>query len=207
MSDAGVRSAYQRAIQQRLSADRQTCPPVEAIEALTGRTGEESVRLATLDHVMACHACQREFELLRAIHGAGRSARPAIAPRWYAMAAAAVLVVGASIYFGVRQDSGPLMRGDSAAAGSPALIAPRGYVDPAATRPFVWGSVPNATRYRVELLEPGGRVRAAAALTDTVWQLPDSVQLRSGEELDWWVRAELPGGREERSAFARLRVR
>lgn len=175
--------------------------------ALASGAGSESARLATLDHVMKCAACQADFELFRAIHQAERSARPASAPRWYAIAAAALLLVGTSIYFGVRQGSAPLLRGDSAADGVPALIAPRGDVQVAAARRFVWRAVPNATRYAVELLEPGGRMRATAALKDTVWQLPDSVQLRADEELDWWVRAELPGGREERSRFVRLRMR
>jgi hypothetical protein len=203
--DADLRERYQRAVAQRLTKDRSACPSVEALEALAGRTGAESARLATLDHVMKCAACQADFELFRAIHGAGKSTRPALAPRWYAIAAAAVLVVGMS-FFALR-DSPPLMRGDSAAAGGPVPIAPRGDVEVATTRRFVWRSVPNAIRYAVELLETGGRVRATAAVTDTVWQLPDSVQLRSGLELDWWVRAELPGGREERSPFVRLRVR
>lgn len=203
MIDADLRSSYQRAVEQRRSADRQACPSTDDLEALASKAGAEPRRLATLDHVMKCAACQADFELFRAIHRAGKLGRPVFNPRWYAIAAAAVLVVGVS-FFALR-DSQPLMRGDSAAAGSPALIAPRGEVEVAAT--FIWRSVPNATRYYVELLEPGGRVRATAALTDTVWQLPDSVQLRAGEELDWWVRADLSGGREERSPFVRVRVR
>ncbi len=206
MNDADLRSTYQRAVEQRVTADRRGCPSVDAIEALASRAGAESTRLATMDHVMKCAACQADFELFRAIHGAGRSQRPAIAPRWYAIAAAAALVIGVST-FALLGDSGPVLRGDSATAGSPALIAPQGEVAIAAARRFVWRSTPNAIRYHVELLEPGGRARAAAALADTVWQLPDSVQLRNGEELDWWVRVELPGGREERSPFVRVRVR
>lgn len=204
--DAGLRNDYQRAVAQRRTADRRGCPSIEAIETLATGEGAEAARLATLDHVMQCAACQADFEMFRAIHSAGRSSRSAIAPRWYAIGAAAVLVIGVST-FALMRDSGPLMRGDSAPAGLPVLITPRGDVDVASTRRFVWSAIPNATRYRVELLEPGGRVRATAALTDTVWQLPDSVQVRSGERLEWWVRAELPGGREERSPFVRVRVR
>jgi hypothetical protein len=175
------------------------------LEQLATKSGPEQSRLTTLDHVMTCAACQEDFELLRAIHRAGQSSRVVVAPRWYAMAAAAVLVAG--IAFFALRDPGPVMRGNSASTGGPELVAPVSSVSVSAARRFVWRSVPNASRYLVEVLEPGGRVVASAALSDTVWQLPDSVHVRSGDVLDWWVRAEHPDGRMDRSPFVRLRVR
>jgi hypothetical protein len=203
--DADLRSSYQRAVDQRHTADRRACPSVEELEALATKSGAEQSRLTTLDHVMTCAACQQDFEMLRAIHGAGQSSRVVLAPRWYAIAAAAVLVAGVAFF--TFRDSGTVMRGNSATTGGPGLVAPQGAVNLQAARRFVWRSVPNASRYRIEVLDLGGRVVASAALSDTVWQLPDSVDVRSGEELEWLVRAELPDGREERSASARVRVR
>jgi hypothetical protein len=173
------------------------------MEALASGAGPEAQRLATLDHVMKCAACQQDFELFRALHGAGRSERPAVAPRWYAIAAAAVLVVG--IAFFASRDAGPVMRGDSEMAA--ALVSPVGDVPAAEARRFVWRAVPNAERYAVEVLERGGGVRASATLSDTVWQLPDSVQIRSGDDLEWLVRAEMPDGRQLRSPVTSIRLR
>src|SRR5215217_3896641 len=41
-------------------------PEAEALLALAERSGSETARLEVLDHVMACDACRREFDLIRA---------------------------------------------------------------------------------------------------------------------------------------------
>ncbi len=207
VNDSDLRSDYQRALEHRRGPDRHACPSVEAIEALVEGSGAESQRLATLDHVMSCAACQREFELLRAIGAAGRPRRTALQPRTYALAAAVVLVVGASIFYALGRQSEPLLRGEPSAIAAPVPLTPRGDVEVAAARRFTWRPIPNATRYLVELVAPGGAVRALGTVTDTVWQLPDSVQLDRGEELEWWVRAEFPDGRQMRSSLTRVRLR
>jgi hypothetical protein len=206
-SDSDLRSDYQRALTHRRSEDRQACPSVEAIEALVAGSQAESARLVALDHVMSCAGCQSEFELLRAIEAAGRPRRPTLSLQTYAIAAALVLVVGASFFFAIGRQQQPLLRGEPSGDRAPVPVAPRGDVEVAAAREFTWRPIPNATRYLVELLAPGGAVRAVGVATDTSWQLPDSVTLNRGEELEWWVRAEFPDGRQTRSSLTRVRLR
>ena len=74
MSDEGLREAYQRALATRAPRELAVCPAPEAILALVRREGSEDERLSVLDHAMACPACRQEFELLRAIEGAGAQA-------------------------------------------------------------------------------------------------------------------------------------
>src|SRR5918911_1340273 len=71
MSEERLRELYARALEAREPAQREQCPPPEALLALARREGPEAERLATLDHVMACARCRPEFDLLRAIDSAG----------------------------------------------------------------------------------------------------------------------------------------
>src|ERR671936_384188 len=71
MSEERLRELYARALEARAPADREQCPPPEALLALARREGPEAQRLETLDHVMSCARCRAEFDLLRAIEAAG----------------------------------------------------------------------------------------------------------------------------------------
>ena len=80
MSDERLRQSYDRLLALRVetTGDRTACPPVERIAALVRREENEDVRLALLDHVMACPFCQTEFELVRsADRASGSHPRPA----------------------------------------------------------------------------------------------------------------------------------
>ena len=63
------------------------CPTPEAILALVRREGGEHERLATLEHVMSCAACHREYEWLQAVDEAAVEAggEPAgvMRPAWW----------------------------------------------------------------------------------------------------------------------------
>lgn len=58
----------------RAASVPRSCPAPEAIEALVLRASAEEARLETLEHVMTCEMCRRDFELLRAIDAAARQA-------------------------------------------------------------------------------------------------------------------------------------
>jgi len=76
-ADAPLRELYGRALTLRDSArsggaaPAASCVAPEDILALVRRELPEDRRLEVLDHVMACEACRREFDLLRAVEAAG----------------------------------------------------------------------------------------------------------------------------------------
>src|SRR5919204_5168346 len=83
MTEARLRELYQRALAERGGRERAQCVGPDALLALVRREGSEEHRLEVLDHVMACEACQREFELLRSIEQAGAEAeRATVARPW-----------------------------------------------------------------------------------------------------------------------------
>jgi hypothetical protein len=195
---------YQRAVELRASADRVRCAAPDAIEALVLGNASEQERLSTLDHVMACPQCQKEFELLRAIKAAG-ARRTNVSVRWYALAAVALMAVALTLISVNR--NGPTIRGSDAPAVVPIALSPTGVVDVSTARRVVWRAFPNAAQYRVEVLEPSGRLRAAGSVVDTTWMLPDSVAIQSGEQLQWTVEAILPDARRVQSPVVNFRVR
>ena len=71
MTDARLQELYERALAAREGNARERCASPEAILSLVRQEGSEDTRLETLDHVMSCEACSREFELLRSIELAG----------------------------------------------------------------------------------------------------------------------------------------
>lgn len=204
MNDSDLQRDYQRAVALRAAQGRRNCPRSEAIEALAACEGAERDRLTTLDHVMACPYCQREFELLRAIHAAGAPAKVVPMRAWYAIAATALLAVALTV-FTVRRDS-TTMRGDNTDS-VPALVSPSGVVDAATARQLVWRPFSGVAQYRVELLGSGGELRASASVVDTTWTLADSVTVVPGETLQWTVEAILPDARRIRSPVSEFRVR
>src|SRR5205085_378652 len=90
---------------------------------LADRRGPEPERLRTLDHAMACAACKRELDLLRAITESGDALAPArsrlMSPA-VGVAAAAVLIIGIGISLATRQRSATEFRG----TGDVQLVSP-----------------------------------------------------------------------------------
>ncbi|HET7240096.1 MAG TPA: hypothetical protein VFI77_02985, partial [Gemmatimonadales bacterium] len=79
----GLGRLYRRRVAAR-SVSAIGCVSPEAMLALLEREGLESERLATLEHVMSCPDCHREYEWLAAVGQAATKAggRPARQALW-----------------------------------------------------------------------------------------------------------------------------
>ena len=210
MTDEQLREVYGRAIAARHDARRAACPAPDTLLAVARREGPESERVETLDHVMSCPDCRKDFELLRAIERGQRiEAREGAnrirlrRPIGVALVTglAATLVFAAVV--GPRNDwwRSDVVRdaGSDVVALSPAADA----VVPAGPLQFSWRAVPGARSYRLELLTPDGSTLATRQTTDTTVTLTD-VRPAPGD-YRWLVSARLDGG-ERRSVARRLRV-
>jgi hypothetical protein len=190
MTDSQLRDIYTRSLTKPAG-----CPSPEALEALVTRAGAEESRLATLDHVMSCVACQQDFELLRAIHAAEQvntQARPrrSVTP-W--LAAAVVLIAAGAITVTELQRPNPT-RGSSATSDIALVGALNGSL--------VWRAIPGAVRYDVEIVDATGATIFHANTSDTTAALPTTLPTGS---LSWWVRATLRDGSARRSAILPIR--
>ncbi len=209
-SDQEIKQAYKRILEKHREDDRAECVTPEAILSLVEGEDEEEARLRTLDHVMACPACQEDFELLRTL-ARNRpmekvSRRPAIqfTPQRLALAASLILALGiGSIWWGSQAAGpGPVMRGDG---GELELISPaRGEVLEAGLT-FVWHSVPGAFRYDFELLDSGGDVVFQESTPDTALVVEGFAPDEGSAELSWWVTARTGEGSQVSSPMRSLR--
>jgi len=206
MNDDRLRQAYARHLATRAPDVRAGCVSPEALLALVERQGTEAERLATLDHAMACDACRRDLDLLRAVARAEPLAGARRFVRWFtpqlAAAAAVVLVVGAAAALWLRPGGEPAWRG----AGEITLVSPVGAVPSGRSRILSWRAVPGTPRYEVELLTAAGDSVYAVALTDTTLVLPPGVLLTADREYLWSVRARLADGTQVASAARRFRL-
>lgn len=205
MADETLRRAYQAGVSVR--KDRQDCPSPEALNALVNREGDEATRLAMLDHVMSCAACRRDFELLRAVHVAGRS-KPAWRFQPLALAASIALLVGlggAALWSRLVTPESDTMRGSGAQV---ELIRPAGGA--VISRPLVlaWKPVTGARSYTVELLTSDGQMGDSWTTSDTSLTLSTggTGQVSPGSYA-WWVRAHFPDGSELHSSVLRFELR
>jgi hypothetical protein len=183
-------------------------PAPEAIAALVRREGSEEGRLATLDHVMSCADCRRDFDLLRAVEragvesgAAGRSGRRAwLMPA--ALAASFLLAVGLGRTV-LRSGGDDTTRGGD--RGAVMLVQPGREARAGDAVTFSWRAVPGASRYEIELLNAGAGVVASAATTDTTIS-SEATRLLPPGDYRWWVRATTPDARSLRSAIRPLRL-
>lgn len=212
--DAALRDAYRELLAAREPHDRSTCPSPDALLAVVERSGGEATRLATLDHVMSCAACRRDFDLLRTaaasareaeagdgtptlrvLRGRGGGARH-FPMRQLAVAAGLVMAVGVGVLTmrpGMRQ---PLLRGDEHTV---VLLAPEQRPDGSAL--LRWRTLPGAAAYRVEVFAPDGRTVAADTVNDSTFVLPAA---ETSPELRWMVTALHGDGHEVRSRAERV---
>ncbi len=218
MNEAQLQEAYQRALAERDDGTRGSCVSLDALHVLARGAGSESQRLETLSHVMSCRACQHELDLLRAIEGAGErtggsstaARRATRALSWrsivpLALAASLLIAVGIGVGDRFGGGEGDVTRGE---AGALAPIAPIEAAEVAAGGPidFTWHPAPDARRYILEVLTPGGDVVLSRETSDTVVTVADTDALAPGADYQWWVRAVTAGG-QRTSAVRRLRVR
>lgn len=211
MNDEELREAYARFLATQQSSGRAACPEPEALVALVQRKGPESQRLTILDHAMACAACQREFELLRAIRTAERQEEGEARPsrRWQpwlvpALAASFLLAIGLGPgREWLEEQREQPMRGEADAI---VMLEPQaGATISADSLRFVWRPAQGASRYTVELLTADGAVAVSEKTADTTMVLPRAGRVSPGM-YHWLVRAELPGT-EARSQARPVNVR
>jgi hypothetical protein len=193
-------------------SERAGCVSPDAILALVLREGSEEDRLATLDHVMSCDACYRDYQWLSAADEAGlETERTAATPErrtiWrrtpLALAASLAALVGAGVILSNALRPGP--EPERGAGTDLTLIAPRAGASAAAPIAFTWRSLPGASRYVLEIQRTDGSVVLADTTADTVLVLHEIGQLPSST-YRWWVR-EVTDGSEPRSSDLRnLRV-
>ena len=208
MSDDRLRELYATALTGQSAAAGEH-PAPEALAELVRREGSEEARLATLDHVMRCAECRREFELLRSVERAGvesgAAGRASGRRAWLmpaALAASVLLAVGIGRTV-LRSAGDDTTRGDG--HGVVVLVQPGREAGAGEDLTFAWRAVPGASRYELELLDAGGGVLASAATTDTTVSPAAARSLPPGD-YRWWVRATTPDARSFRSALRPLRL-
>ena len=199
---------YAGRVAARGPAHGAACVAPEAILAVVRREGPEEERLATLEHVMSCAACHREYEWLAAVDQAAEEAgwgTGAGRPTWWrraplALAATLAAAVGLGLLVQGRLRGTPdTVRGDS---GAIALIAPAAGTAPAGALTFAWHPLAGASGYVLEVLRPDGAVALADTLADTTATLADPARVLPDADYRWWVR-ELSDGAEPRGSGLR----
>ena len=204
MTDEALRRAYQAGLSVR--KERQDCPSPEALNALVNREGDEATRLAVLDHVMSCTACRRDFELLRAVHVAGRD-RPAWRYQPLALAASIALLVGlggAALWTRLAPPEKDTLRGTGAQVET---IQPAGGAVITPPLLLAWRPVAGARSYTVELLASDGRLVQSWTTSDTSVAVSPGTRQVSPGSFAWWVRAHLLDGSERHSSVLRFEFR
>jgi hypothetical protein len=212
LSDEGrLRQLYSAGVEERQVVDRTNCIEPEAILALVLGEAPEAERLATLDHVMSCPACHRDYEYLSAVEEASDKTERIAgrrAPLWrralpLAAAASLVLAIGGLMLKGRTGDDG-VERGG---AGRIALIAPGAEVPPGAPLHFAWKPVPGAGRYVIEVQSAAGETVFSDSTADTTATLDRAAALTAGATYTWSVRTLEQGAEEPAtSPIARFRV-
>ena len=214
MNDERLRELYRKGLDRDAgssSPGAPTCVTPEQLLALVRREGAEESRLRTLDHVMACSSCRREFDLLRAVEQAGveSGARPGARWQWQrvvpiGLAASLLLALGVTIVLNRAGERPDHLRGAPAGV---TLLAPAAQVAAQEPITFVWRPVRHANRYVLELLEGngGGATVLSRETSDTTLVL-DPKLFQPGAQYQWWVRAVTPAG-ELSSPVRTLRLR
>lgn len=191
MTDARLRDLYREAVEARDDRGRDACPTVDDLQALVERRGSEDTRLATLDHALACRACARELELLRALRVASSAGAGWHTTSWARAAAIVIVLIGSAAMLRLVHREQPVMRG---VAGNAVHLVPSN-----GAPVLQWHAVPNAISYQVEVLDPEGTTVASGVTPDTEFSVPAAARDALSARDLWWVRARLRDGTEVRS--------
>jgi hypothetical protein len=202
-----LRAAYM-AVMNRGALGGPTHVSPEAIAALARREGPESERLTTLDHVMSCIDCRKDFDLLRALEQAGRQAEATRATSRRAWLVPAALAASLLVAVGLgrlvmKPASEDVTRGSE--AGAPTLLRPGAEAAAGDPITFVWSAAPGAREYTIELLDAGGGVVVTEETADTTVAPGKTAALPPGD-YTWWVRATTTDARTLRSSVRPLRL-
>ena len=202
-NDERLRLAYRASLEERGAQARGSHPEPEALVALVERTGLEAKRLEVLDHVMACDACRRELDLVRASIAAGTAPKRVT---WFrspsvglmALAATLLVVAGVRLYLASPDpEAGPRMRGGSG------VVAHEVRWIPNVGAGLAWSPTQGAESYRVEVVDESGAAVVDSTMRDTTLMVADSLVLnRRG--ITWSVTATLGDGSTVTSLPSRL---
>jgi len=207
-----LQSLYSRRVGARGGADSPHATP-EAILAVVQREGSEEERLATLEHVMACADCHRDYEWLSAVDQAGAeaegtTARRTLRPWWrgapLALAASIAVAIGVAVVLSNALRSGP--ETERGAGGDIALVAPGPTAPAGGPVTFMWRPVAGVSRYVLEVQGANGSIAFADTTADTSATLADPSRLAAGSAYRWWVREATEGTEPRSSAFRDLRL-
>jgi len=202
-NDERLRGAYGASLEKRGRDVRGSHPEPEALLALVERSGSEAVRLELLDHVMACDACRRELDLVRASVAAAGRPRQAT---WFrspsiglvALAATLLVVAGVRLYVASSDsEAGPRMRGGSGVATHPVRWLPN------VGAGLAWTPTTGAESYRVEVVDESGAAVVDSTMRDTTLMVAESL-LRNRRGITWSVTATLGDGSTVTSLPTRL---
>ena len=208
MSDDRLKDLYATAVKAGVTTSG-AHPTPEAIAQLVRREGAEDARLATLDHVMGCADCRRDFDLLRTVEQAGAqsgavTSRGSGRRTWMipaALAASLLLALGIGRSLLAPPDDTTRGGGDATVV----LVAPGSEAAAGGRLVFAWRPVGGASRYELELLDAGGGVAASVTTADTSAAPPAVTGLPPGD-YQWWVRATTSDTRLLRSPLRPLRL-
>jgi hypothetical protein len=202
----GLGRLYRRRVDAR-NLPATGCVSPEALVALLEREGPEGERLATLEHVVSCPACHREYEWLAAVGQAATKAggRTAGQAPWrrapLALAASLVAAVAAGFLIrGQMRGGGEPVRGTT---GDIVLAAPAAGVSPSDAPVFSWHPIEEASGYVFEIQGADRGVIRSDTTPDTTLSLPAA--LPAGE-YRWWVREVTDGTEPRSSAFRTLKI-
>ena len=203
----GLERLYRARVSARLVVTEQCVSP-EAMLALLQREGSEAERMATMEHVMSCPACHREYQWLAAVDQAAVKAGAGDAPRrtWWrgaplVLAASLIAVVGAGLLVRAPWRADEPVRGET---GDVTLAAPAAGATVAEAPTFVWHPLPEASAYVLEIQRADGSVARSDTTADTTLALPGAALPPA--EYRWWVREVTDGSEPRSSAFRTVRI-
>jgi hypothetical protein len=210
-----LQELYARRVAAHGGADAGVHATPEAILAAIQRDGPEAERLVTIEHVMSCAACHRDYEWLKAVDDAGEEfaersgehrvqSRPWWQGRQLALAASLLMALGAALAVrGVLRSGPELVRGGS---GDIALLTPATRVAADAPLAFAWRAVPGVSRYVLEIQRADGSVAFTDTIADTVATVAPAGRLLPDTTYRWWVREVTDGSEPRSSALRELRL-
>ncbi len=212
------------------ATDRAACPTSDRLTDLVRREGSEAERSRTAEHLRECQHCRTDLNMLRASASMPEVRTiSSIEPRALLMPGIGVLVVAIALWgWFSRNNDKPASPARAVAttgnaavterpgprsSGTPATIpAPVILIEPATgarvQRPvtLTWHAIPEAMRYRVEILDHGNWSAFTVTTEDTSITVPAKSRLRPRRPYRWWVQATLPDGTHQRSAPRAIRI-
>ena len=201
---------YTRRLSERDAERTDAHASAERIVSLIRREGSEEERLATVEHVMSCAGCHRDYEWLKSVDQAAtetwrgvEAARPLRRRLPLALAATVLVALGAGLLLARLRPGGETVRGDG---GEIALVAPRDTAAGLGVLTFIWRPLPEASGYVLEVQRDDGAVAFTDTTSDTLLAIADPEAMLPPADYRWWVRELTDGAEPRSSAYRDLRL-